>query len=149
MATLLAGIAWAQPAMLESRKAAADVELTADPDAAFWRGVPGIAIETDYSGNPVANHRTEVRSRWTAGNVYLLYACRYDELNLKPEPSTSTETNRLWNWDVAEAFLGSDLATLHATKSSRCHHKGNGSTWILTVAPRSEVEALHGILAFR
>ena len=31
----------------------------------------------------------------------------YDELNLKPDPTPSVETPRLWNWDVAEAFIGS------------------------------------------
>ena len=51
---------------------------------------------------------TEVRSRWSSEYLYLLYTCPYDELNLKPDPTPAAETPRLWNWDVAEAFIGSD-----------------------------------------
>ena len=35
--------------------------------------------------------------------------CPYQELNLKPNPTTTAETPRLWNWDVAEAFIGSEF----------------------------------------
>ena len=37
--------------------------------------------------------------------MYLLYICQYQKLNLKPDPNTTAETNQLWNWDVAEAFI--------------------------------------------
>jgi hypothetical protein len=67
-------------------------------------------MQSDYFGAAVPNHRTEVKSRWTPKHLYLLFACHYEELNLKPDPSTTTETPRLWNWDVAEAFLGADFA---------------------------------------
>ena len=40
-------------------------------------------------------------------NLYLLYVCPYEELYLKPSPVTKVETNELWNWDVAELFIGS------------------------------------------
>jgi hypothetical protein len=32
-------------------------------------------------------------------NLYYLFICPYEELNLKPSPSTSTETYQLWDWD--------------------------------------------------
>src|SRR5262245_39815539 len=104
MAALLCG----QTSVLVSRKAPADVELTADAESSLWRSVQGIGMDADYFGAPVANHKTEVRSRWTSAHLYLLFVCQYDELNLKPEPSTAVETPQLWNWDVAEAFLGAD-----------------------------------------
>lgn len=110
--TLIPAFLCAEPAILLSRKAAADVEPTADPQSPMWRGVQGIVTESDYFAKPVANHRTEIKSRWTAGNLYLFFTCHYEELNLKPDPSTDAETPRLWNWDVAEAFLGSDPATI-------------------------------------
>jgi len=72
----------------------------------------------------VPNHRTEVRSRWTPRHLYLLYAGQYEELNLKPEPSTTTETNRLWNWDVAEAFLGSDFSSINRYKEFQVSPQG-------------------------
>jgi hypothetical protein len=109
---LVPAMIWAQSSILLSRKATVDVELTADADSALWRSVTGIVMESDYFGVPVANHRTEVKSRWTASHLYLLYACRYEKLNLKPDPSMTGETPRLWNWDVAEAFIGIDPANV-------------------------------------
>jgi hypothetical protein len=106
---LLAVPAFTEPAVFESRKAPVDVALTADPESSFWRDVPGIVTKTDSVGQPVPNNRMQVRSRWTAGNLYILYICEFDELTLKPNPTTGRETNQLWQWDVAEAFLGSDL----------------------------------------
>jgi hypothetical protein len=123
-AAMLANGAQAQTAVLVSTRATADAELTADPASSFWKSANGVVIETDYSGNPVMNHRTEVRSRWTAGNLYLLYTCQYEELNLKPDPSTTTETNRLWNWDVAEAFLGSDPHDINRYKEFQVSPQG-------------------------
>ena len=81
----------------------------ADPDSGFWRDVPGIVITTDYAGKPVPNNRMEARSRWTSRNLYILFICDFDELTLKPNPTSTEETNKLWEWDVAEAFLGSDF----------------------------------------
>src|SRR6201999_722197 len=51
---------------------------------------------------------TEIRSRWTEKNLYLLFVCPYDKLYLKPHPVTNAETNELWLWDVAEAFIGTN-----------------------------------------
>jgi hypothetical protein len=51
---------------------------------------------------------TTVLSRWTPKYLYLFFTCPYRKLFLKPHPVTSAETNHLWNWDVAEAFIGSD-----------------------------------------
>src|SRR3989454_3333934 len=53
--------------------------------------------------------RTEVRTGWTAQNLYFLFVCPYEQLNLRPNPKTSTETYGLWNWDVAEVFIGADF----------------------------------------
>lgn len=123
-AALLPGLLWGQAAVLTSHKASADVELTADPGSAFWRPVKGIVTETDYSGASVANHRTEVRSRWTNGHLYLLFVCQYEKLNLKPDPTTTAETPRLWNWDVAEAFIGSGFSDITRYKEFQVSPQG-------------------------
>jgi len=101
---------------VESKRAPRDVVGDTDPSSAFWRGAPAIFMENDSHGNPVPGHKTEIRSRWTAQNLYFLFVCPYEELNLKPEPTTSSETNRLWNWDVAEAFIGSDMKNIRKYK---------------------------------
>ncbi len=95
------------PAIL-SKKSNRDFQLTADPQARHWRQATPVLATEDYNGRPVPLHPTEIRSRWTANNLYLLFSCPYESLNLKPDPVTREETPKLWNWDVAEAFLGSD-----------------------------------------
>lgn len=98
-----------EPGVIESRYAAADFPLTLDPQSPPWKGVPPVFAENGPRGEPVPSHRTEIRSRWTHDNIYFLFVCPYRELYLKPHPSTATETNQLWNWDVAEVFVGSDF----------------------------------------
>lgn len=101
-----------------------DVPLTTDPSASFWQGTQPVFIAGDTFGNPVASHRTEVRSRWTKDSLYLLYIAPYEQLNLKPSPSTTTETFQLWNWDVAEAFIGSDFNNIKLYKEFELSPQG-------------------------
>lgn len=100
------------PATIESRYSAKDFPLTADPASAQWKKVKPVIADKDRFGKPVAGHRTEIRSRWTRENLYLLYVCPFDKLFLKPSPSTTTETNNLWDWDVAEVFIGTDFENI-------------------------------------
>lgn len=94
--------------VLESTGAAKDWEPNADPQSAEWTGLSGVFATKEFFGLPVALKPTEIRSRWTSRNLYLLFICPYDQLRLKPKPVLDAETNKLWNWDVAEAFIGSD-----------------------------------------
>jgi len=100
----------------ESRRAHRDVPPDTNPDSAFWRGAPAVFFENDARGNPVPGFRTEVRSRWTAANLYFLFICPYEQLYLKPNPRADIETNELWNWDVAEVFIGSDFKNIRRYK---------------------------------
>jgi hypothetical protein len=102
------------PAVATSRYAASDFPLTANPRAPQWKDAPAVFAENGPRGDPVPGHRTEIRSRWTSHNVYFLFVCPYQQLHLKPHPSRTVETNQLWNWDVAEVFVGSDFA--HITR---------------------------------
>lgn len=95
-----------------SVRARQDFPLTADPSAELWRGVPAIAVTTGPFNDELPFGTTLVRSRWTADSLYLLYACPYSSLSLKPNPVTDRETPALWNWDVAEAFIGADFQNI-------------------------------------
>ena len=101
---------------IESTRAPRDASADTDPNSGFWRGVPPIFADRDGAGNLVPGHRTEIRSRWTNGNLYFLFTCPYEQLNLKPDPKTETETNELWKWDVAEVFVGSDFKNIRRYK---------------------------------
>jgi homoserine O-acetyltransferase len=93
---------------VRSARADRELDLTPDPSRPEWASAPAVAMSRDFLGAAVAGRATEVRSRWTKDNLYLLYICPFDALNLKPNPDAAHETDQLWNWDVAEAFLGSD-----------------------------------------
>jgi hypothetical protein len=107
--TLAVAAAADGPGVLASRRVKKDFQLTADPSAKPWKKVPGVFAENNALGAPVPGHRTEIRSLWTKQHLYLLFICPYETLYLKPSPSTTTETNKLWEWDVAEAFIGTDF----------------------------------------
>ena len=98
-----------QSAVLESAFSAQDLELSADPASPQWVNAPRVVAGRNYMDEPIAGAPTEIRSRWSKQNLYLLYVCPFDELNLKPDPNPAAETPRLWNWDVGEAFIGSDF----------------------------------------
>src|SRR5947207_11460480 len=95
--------------VIASKHADRDFALTADPNSASWKRIRGVFAENGPKGEPVPNHRTEIRSQWTDRNLYFLFICPYETLNLKPDPTPSDETNKLWNWDVAEVFIGTDF----------------------------------------
>ncbi|MBV9767275.1 MAG: DUF2961 domain-containing protein [Acidobacteriaceae bacterium] len=116
----------AQPTMM-SLRAAEDMALDTRPMAAFWRDATFVIARTDAMGNPVGRRATEIRSRWTKNNLYFLFICPYDELHLKPNPVVAAETNQLWNWDVAEVFLGSNFHDIRRYKEFEVSPQGE---WI-------------------
>lgn len=113
----------ADPNVFESVRAERDQMPDPNPDAAFWRGLPGIFPVNDSFGKP-GPFRSEVRSRWTPENLYFLFVCPYDTLHLKPNPDTRNETYQLWDWDVAEAFLGSDFENIKRYKEFEVSPRG-------------------------
>jgi len=106
----------ADQAVIESNHAAQEVSLDLDPTSPFWRASSPIYIENDTLGKVVPRYRTEVRTRWTKNNIYFLFVCPYQQLYLKPSPAPQQETNQLWNWDVAEVFIGSDFKDIQRYK---------------------------------
>lgn len=113
----LAASAQAQPpALMEIVQADHDIPLNTNPDAPFWRQARPIFLESDPNGKPVPEYRTEIRSRWTNGSIYFLFVCPYRQLYLKPQPDAVRETYQLWNWNVAEAFLGTDFEDIQRYK---------------------------------
>ena len=106
----------ADQAVTESIHAAQDVGLEVDPASPFWHASSPVFLEKDRLGKVVPRNRTEVRTRWTKNNIYFLFICPYQQLYLKPSPAPQQETNQLWNWDVAEVFIGSDFKDIQRYK---------------------------------
>src|ERR1051325_6325723 len=142
--TIGAGIARAADKVIESTYSPQDEALQTDPHSVFWKSAGHVYAERDAFGKAVPGYRSEIRSRWTEKNLYLLFICPYEQLYLKPSPDPGRETNQLWNWDVAEAFIGSDFQNIKHYKEfelspqpervdliiqlEKPHHE-DGSTW--------------------
>lgn len=113
-----------EPGVLSSRFSPTDLELSTDPAGPVWAKATGVIAGKNYLAEPIPGPPTEIRSRWTKAHLYLLYICPYDELNLKPDPGRSAETPRLWNWDVGEAFIGSELEPITRYKELQVSPQG-------------------------
>jgi hypothetical protein len=129
-------------AVFESVYSPKEIELVPNPATADWATAPKVVIDLDYFGKPVGGPPTEVRSRWTNEHLYLLYTCRYDVLNLKPDPDTVNETRQLWNWDVAEAFIGSDFEKIGRYKEFQVSPQGE---WVDLDIDRDDSRAQKGM----
>jgi hypothetical protein len=114
--------------------------LTADPSAPHWKAVRGVVAANDARGNPTPGHPTEIKSRWTDRDIYFLFVCPYEQLFLKPNPSTTTETNELWNWDVAEVFISGDFKRLKQYKEYQVSPQGE---WVDLAINREPDPAVH------
>src|SRR6266567_4170203 len=114
-------------AVVESTSAKQDAALELDPSTPFWSATRPVYMDKDSFGKAIPRYRTEVRSRWTKDNLYFLFVCPYEQLHLKPDPNTRQETNELWNWDVAEVFVGSDFADIKRYKEFEVSPQGE---WI-------------------
>ncbi len=112
---------------IDSTWASSDPRLETNPASSFWLGSRPIYMDGDAHGKRDSKYRTEIRTRWTKQNLYFLFVCPYEELNLKPNPDTSSETNELWNWDVAEAFIGADFSDIRRYKEFEISPQGE---WI-------------------
>jgi hypothetical protein len=112
------------PGRIESVRMTRDAELTANPDAPHWKKARAVVAANDAMGSPTVNHQTEIRSLWTDKNLYFLFTCPYEQLNLKPGPSKDVETNKLWEWDVAEVFIGADFKNIRQYKEFQVSPQG-------------------------
>lgn len=115
---------FAAAAVLESAYSPEEIDLDPDPQREPWPNAPRVIADRDMADQMIPGPPTEIRSRWTNEYLYLLFICPYDALNLKPDPTPATETPRLWNWDVAEAFIGSDFERIGRYKEFQVSPQG-------------------------
>jgi len=128
--------------VLESAFSERELALDPNPESEAWAAAPRVLARVDKAGQAIAGPPTEIRSRWTSEHLYLLYVCPYTELNLKPDPVTAEETPRLWNWDVAEAFIGSDYERIGRYKEFQVSPQ---SEWVDLDINRDDPKAQEGM----
>jgi hypothetical protein len=121
-----------------SKRIASDFTLTADPNWKDWKAAVPVFAGNNALGEPTPGHRTEFRSLWTGRNLYFLFVCPYEHLYLKPDPSTTKETFELWQWDVAEVFVGADFQNIRRYREFQVSPQGE---WIDLDIDRDTMDA--------
>ena len=141
-ATPVASAAAERDDVLVALRVAGDPDLTADPANALWADAAPVIADRDFLGAAVPGRPTEIRATWTDRHLYLHYTCPYDQLHLKPETDLSAETPRLWNWDVAEAFIGWDERTITRYKEFQVSPRGE---WVDLDIDRADPQGQPGM----
>ena len=101
-----------------------DSPLILDPTAAFWKDGRAAAFSHDSFGRDTGLKPTEVRVRWSKQFLYVLFAGHFEVLHLKPDPVTDRDTVPLWDWDVAELFIGADFSNIQRYKEFEVSPQG-------------------------
>lgn len=77
-----------------------------------WLEVPQVRITRLWNGKPATSeygenwsNSTEVKSLWNASHLIFHFLCSFSELNVSPELGQGGPIDRLWEFDVAEAFI--------------------------------------------
>jgi hypothetical protein len=106
----------ADPGLMLTHRAKNDFALTANPEASEWKNVQGVIAATDRYGKPLPEARTEIRSRWTDQYLYFLFVSNFQTLHPRPNANPAKEAWGLWEYDVAEVFIGDDLKNINLYK---------------------------------
>jgi len=79
------------------------------PQRSAWELALPIRFDQDWQGqNGDQSRATEVRLLWTRETLFLRFRANYRDLNVYPEAREDGWRDKLWDRDVAEAFLQPD-----------------------------------------
>ncbi len=110
--------------VLTVKHAGRDVPLSADPTTSFWRAATPVFATRNNLNVETPGHKTEIRARFTDRHLYVLMICPYQELYLISTPETVRETNKLWEHDAAEIFIGADFENIHQYREYQVSPQG-------------------------
>ena len=83
--------------------------LNTDPHNSIWdRGTAASIVSDCGKVLDYPKLKTEVRGFWTDTDLYLLFSCPYESLNLFLPAKHGADRDKLWDRDVVEFFLGDD-----------------------------------------
>lgn len=86
-----------------------EIKLDAAHPAPDWQNATPIAFCADWQGkNAEPARQTQVRILWSPQTLYLRFECKYRELYVLQDSDPNGRRDRLWERDVAEAFLQPD-----------------------------------------
>jgi alpha-galactosidase len=89
-----------------ARRVSSLLQLNARDPAPEWLAAKPILFASDWQGkNLDPSLETEVKMLWSPETLYLRFVCRYRDLFIFSESGPDGRRDRLWDRDVAEAFL--------------------------------------------
>lgn len=101
------------PASFTIKPANYSGDLNTDPRSSMWRKAQSARIVKDCSRQiNYPKIKTEVKAFYTATDVYFLFICPYDTLNIFLPADNSKPRVKLWDRDVVEVFLGDDWSNI-------------------------------------
>jgi Carbohydrate family 9 binding domain-like len=84
-------------------------EVSLDPKSPVWKNAKAAWIVKDCAKKlDYPKLKTEVKAFWTDTDLYFLFICPYDTLNLFLPAQNDQPRRGLWDRDVVEMFLGDD-----------------------------------------
>jgi hypothetical protein len=110
--------------VLEVRYSDKAPELSANPNSKFWREAKPVYAAKNNLGKELPANKTEIRARFSRQYLHVLFICPYETLYLKPNPEIHNETNKLWEHDVAEIFIGADFEHIHRYREYQVSPQG-------------------------
>ncbi len=91
----------------------AATELNTDPKSPLWRHAASAWIVKDCTRTvEYPQTKTRVQAFWTGTDLYFLFTCPYQVLNLWLPAQKDRPRVKLWDRDVVEMFLGDDWTNI-------------------------------------
>ena len=95
--------------MITAAHVSREIAINAAERAPEWENAPCVSFSADWRGeHSNADLQTTVRVLWSQHDLYLRFECRYHDLFVFSDSDPNHRRDRLWERDVAEAFLQAD-----------------------------------------
>ena len=114
------------------------------PSLPSWELSTPLRFDADWQGkNADPERETEVRLLWTLESFFVRFHARFRTITVFPDAEVNGRRDQLWDRDVAEVFLQSDLSQLRRYKEFEVSPNGY---WIdLDVAPGEKHDLKSGL----
>jgi alpha-galactosidase len=117
------------------------------PTKSSWEAALPLRFDQDWRGqNADPGRATEVRMLWTPDILFLRFHANYRDLNLYPDARNDGWRDKLWDRDVAEAFLQPDSSDPFKYKEFEVAPNG---FWIDLDVSHGAIQELHSALQRR
>jgi len=107
-----------------------------EANSPFWSVAPSVFLTHNAQAGPEPAHITDIRLRWDTEYLSLLFICPYAELHLRPAPTNLLRpTPALWEYDVAEIFIGDQSTYLQQYSEFEISPRGEWLDLAITPTP--------------